>query len=149
MFRVRNPHVFCSVGHWKYRCLWLLCGIHSSSSHLQMLTVCLVLQAVSSVTQSYPTLWPHGLQHARSCPWIATFQYPLYYNGKIACLWVHQSLDLETLFPNWCRKQCPTQDPEILDFELRLLTGSTSDWLDSFGKGWVVISVERKKCWNI
>jgi len=55
-FRVRNPHIFCSVGHWKYRCLWLLCGTHSSSSHLKMVIVCLVLQSVSSVTQSCPTL---------------------------------------------------------------------------------------------
>ena len=68
---------------------------------------CPSVSRFSHPVMSY-SLWPHGLQQARSCHWITTFQYPLYYNGKLACLWVHQSLDLETLFSNWCRKQCTT-----------------------------------------
>ena len=95
LIRSQYPHIWVlcalchkygspSSGHWKrsilipipkkgstkecpnHQTIALIC--HASKVMLKILHT--RLQSVSSVAQSCPTLWPHGLQHTRlPCPW--------------------------------------------------------------------------------
>ena len=72
----------------------------------------------SSVSRSYPTLWPHGLQHARlPCPWPT----PRVYSNSCPLSWWHHSINSSSSIPF---SSCPQSFPASGSFPMSQLFAS-------------------------